>query len=301
MNKVIICFLSLILVAASCRHKQENSGPRYSTTPDVQKVPVYCFAVHPLHNPNKLLQVYQPLIDYLNANITGARITLEASRDYASYEKKYLDRKPAFLLPNPWQTIQAIKVGYHVLAMAGEPRDFKGIFVVRKDGGIRSPSDLKGKVISYPASTALAACIMPQYFLHCAGVNVTTDIINKYVGSQESSIMNVYLRQTAAGATWPPPWRAFQKDHPEEASMLKVIWETEPLINNSVMIRDDVPVEIMLQVQKLLTSLSEKAEGKPILADMETSRFILASDKDYDIVGKYISRFEKEVRKIDTK
>ena len=67
------------------------------------------------------------------------------------------------------------------------------------------------------------------------------DIENRYVGSQESSIMNAYLGQTAAGATWPPPWRAFQKEHPREAAELKVIWETESLVNNSVMVRDDVP------------------------------------------------------------
>ncbi|NOU47506.1 MAG: PhnD/SsuA/transferrin family substrate-binding protein [Bacteroidales bacterium] len=301
MKKGWFYLLLYVLTNVGCTNRNENSGPRYSTSPGVPGVPVYCFAVHPLHNPNKLLQVYQPLIDYLNVNVTGARFTIEASRDYASYEKKYLDRKPGFLLPNPWQTIQAMKVGYHVLAMAGEPGDFKGIFVVRKDGGIRSPSDLKGKVISYPASTALAACIMPQYFLHSAGINVSTGIINKYVGSQESSIMNVFLGQSVAGATWPPPWRAFQKDHPKEAAALMVIWETEPLINNSVMVRDDVPDEIRLQVQKLLTTLNEKVEGKPILSDMETSRFILATDKDYDIVGSYIKRFENEVRKIETK
>ena len=29
-----------------------------------------------------------------------------------------------------------MKVGYRVIAMAGEPQDFKGIFVVRRDSGI---------------------------------------------------------------------------------------------------------------------------------------------------------------------
>jgi phosphonate transport system substrate-binding protein len=262
---------------------------------------VYRFAVHPLHNPGKLMQVYQPLIDYLNSHIKGAGFSLEASRDYASFEKKYLDKKPEILLANPWQTLQAMKTGYHVLAMAGEPRDFKGIFIVRRDGGIHTPNDLKGKAVSYPAPTALAACIMPQYFLHRSGINVSTDIENRYVGSQESSIMNVYLRQTAAGATWPPPWRTFQKDHPREALALKIIWETESLINNSVMIRADIPVDMREQIQKLLTGLQETEHGKTILAGMETARFIPASDKDYDIVRSYIDRFEREVRKIDSK
>jgi phosphonate transport system substrate-binding protein len=185
--------------------------------------------------------------------------------------------------------------------MAGDPHDFKGLFIVRKDGNVRVPFDLKGKAVSYPAPTALAACIMPQYFLHRSGINVVTDIDNRYVGSQESSIMNVYLSQTSAGVTWPPPWRAFQKDHPREASELKVIWETESLVNNSVMVRDDVPEDVREQVQKLLVKLHETEQGKTILSGMETSVFLTASDKDYDIVRTYVDRFEKEVRKIEKK
>ena len=46
---------------------------------------------------------------------------------------------------------------------------------------------------------------MPQYYLHQQGIDVNRDIQNAYVGSQESSIMNAYLGQSAAGVTWPPP------------------------------------------------------------------------------------------------
>jgi phosphonate transport system substrate-binding protein len=301
MKRGCIYFLLIMLVIISCKHKQENSGPRYGTLPGNQDLSVYSFAVHPLHNPQKLMQTYQPLIDYLNSRIKGVRFKLEASRDYASFEKKYLDRKPEFLLPNPWQTLQAMKTGYHVVAMAGEASDFKGIFLVRKKSGIRYPQNLKGKAVSYPATTALAACIMPQYFLKYSGINVLTDIENRYVGSQESSIMNVYLGKTSAGATWPPPWRAFQKDHPKEAAELMVVWETEPLVNNSVMVRNDVPEEIQKQVQQQLIILLETKQGKAILGAMETARFLPASDKDYEIVRNYVDRFEREVRKIETK
>jgi len=291
-------FLALI---AGCTQAPQDAGPKYGESSAPAATPVYRFAVHPLHNPTRLSQVYQPLLDYLNTRLKGVQLTLEASRDYANFEEKYRERKPELLLPNPWQTLQAMKVGYAVIAMAGDPGDFKGIFVVRKDGGIRRPSDLKGKAVSYPAPTALAACIMPQYYLHARGINVTRDIENRYVGSQESSIMNVYLKKTAAGATWPPPWRAFQKDYPEKAAELTVVWETEPLINNSVMVRNDVPTDIREQVRKLLAGLHDTGEGKAILAGMETSRFIPAADRDYDVVRAYVERFEKEVRRVEAK
>jgi phosphonate transport system substrate-binding protein len=298
-HRLMIVALTLLLgVVCACSREPESQGPQFTSKPPSSEVPVYRLAVHPLHNPSKLIQAYQPLVDYLNGRLHGARLSLEASRDYADFEEKYGARKTEFLLPNPWQTLQAMKVGYRVIAMAGEPQDFKGIFVVRRDSPLMRPADLKGRSVSYPSPTALAACIMPQYFLHSYGIDVNVDIENRYVGSQESSIMNAYLGKTAAGATWPPPWRAFQKDHPQEASELKVIWETESLINNSVMVRDDVPAGLRDEVRTLLLGLEASAEGKSILTGMETARFLAAGDADYDVVRQYVARFESEVRAV---
>lgn len=292
-------FALLLAIASGCGRKTEVTGPRVGDKPPEASTRVYVLAVHPLHNPAKLVQAYQPLAEYCTARMQGVRLSVEASRDYAAFEKKYRARKPEFILPNPWQTLQAMPLGYHVIAMAGEPADFKGIFVVRRDSGLKSPNDLKGRAVSYPSPTALAACIMPQRFLHDQGIDVRAEIENRYVGSQESSIMNAFLGLTAAGATWPPPWRAFQKEHPQEAAELTVLWETEPLINNSVMARDDVPAETVERVRALLLGLGETPEGASILAGMETARFLPAADRDYDIVRQYVARFETEVRAVE--
>lgn len=288
-----------ISALAACSREGEGTGPQYGAEPPLPGVAGYRLAVHPLHNPVKLMQAYQPLADALNKRLQSAHLTVEASRDYANFEDKYRAGKPEFLLPNPWQTLQAMQFGYRVIAMAGEADDFKGLIVVRKDGGVQDVADLKGKAVSYPSRTALAACIMPQYFLYKRGIDVSADIENRYVGSQESAIMNVHLRLTSAGATWPPPWRAFQKEHPQEADELEVRWETESLINNSVMVRRDVPAAVVKQVRTLLLGLDTSPSGKAILAGMETARFHPATDADYDVVRRYVDRFEREVRPVD--
>ena len=298
----LACGAALVLgLLPGCDGKPEAKGPELGPRPLSASAPVYALAVHPLHNPGKLSKSYDPLIAYLNERLKGARLSLEASRDYANFEEKYRAQKTAFILPNPWQTLQAMTFGYRVIATAGDAEDFKGIFIVRKDSGLANPSDLKGKAVSYPSHTALAACIMPQYFLHHHGVNVNTDIENRFVGSQESSIMNAYLGLTAAGATWPPPWRAFQKDHPNEAKELQVLWETDSLVNNSVMARSDVPAEVVEQVRTLLLGLDGSPEGQAILMGMETARFLPATDADYAIVRAFIDRFEHDVRPVEQK
>jgi phosphonate transport system substrate-binding protein len=294
--------LSLALaVPGGCDRSDERSEPQYTSPPRTRDVEEYSVAIHPLHNPVRLTAAYQPLLSYLTHHFTGIRFTLQASRDYAAFERKYAERLPAFLLSNPWQTLQAMRHGYHVIAMAGDPADFKGLWIVRKDGVIQRPGDLKGKTVCYPSPTALAACIMPQYFLHTHGVDINNDITNMYVGSQESSIMNVYLGTAAAGATWPPPWRAFQLDHPKEAEALRVIWETSSLVNNAVMARDDVPIGLQDSICWLLLNLHATDEGRMILTGMQTARFLKASDHDYDVVRTYVKRFEHDVRTVETR
>lgn len=297
---VTLAGLFIILQLTACEQQLPGDKPlQYSSAPLEANVPIYRFAVHPLHNPLKLSESYQPLIEYLNRQLPGVQLQLEASRDYQAYEQKFRERGPAFLLPNPWHTLQAQKVGYHVIAMAGDAEDFKGIFIVRQDSKIKKPADLKGKVVSYPSPTALAAAIMPQYFLYTHGININRDIQNIYVGSQESSIMNVYLGKSSAGATWPPPWRLFQKDHPTEAAQLKLIWETPSLLNNSVMVRDDVSESVRKQVRKSLLDLAQTTEGKAILLGMETTSFHAANDASYAVVADYIKHFEEKVRPVE--
>lgn len=113
--------------------------------------------------------------------------------------------------------------------------------------------------------------------------------------------MNAYVGKTAAGATWPPPWRAFHKEHPVEAAAMAVIWETPYLINNSVMVRNDVPAPMREQTRTALLHLQDTPEGRAILAGMETARFLPAANADYEVVRRYVARFEKEVRPVEQK
>ncbi|MBE9607876.1 phosphate/phosphite/phosphonate ABC transporter substrate-binding protein [Chitinilyticum piscinae] len=298
--RVLLALAALLLTSllSGCGREEQPPGPQYSTAPAASSKPEYTFAVHPLHNPAKLIQAYQPLIDELNRRIPEATFKLESSKDYASFEQKITAKSPQFILPNPWQTLQAMQSGYRVIAMAGDETEFRGLILVRKDSPVRQPTDLKGKAVSYPSATALAACILPQYFLYQQGIDINKDLENRYVGSQESSIMNVFLGETAAGATWTLPWTLFQKEHPAEAAQLRVAWETPHLQNNSVMVHHDVPATVASKVQHALFALTDSPEGRRILDGMATKAFYPASNETYTPVQNFIADFERKVRPV---
>lgn len=295
------CGLAALLAClAACGPGQEPVyQPRFADQPAQPKEPVYILGVHPLHNPKHLFKIFQPLVDHLNRHLHGARIKLEASRNYQAYDRKLLSGHFHLALPNPYQTLLALDHGYRVFGKMGDDFNFRGIILVRRDSGIASVADLKGKAVSYPAPTALAATMMPQWYLHTHGLDVMRDLDNRYVGSQESSILNVYRGDTAAGATWPPPWRAFSAAHPEVAAALKVIWQTESMLNNGLVARRDVPPGLVDEVGRLLFQLHTHAEGRAILAAMELSRFEPAGDQTYQPVRDFVRRFAAQVRPVE--
>jgi len=300
MKNFLLGLISIVLVGCGQNAGDMSTEPQY-TDKGPEAAREYVFAVHPLHNPVRLMEIYGPVIDYLNRNIHGATFRLEASRNYEDFEQKLYGRKFDFALPNPYQTLNSLSHGYHVIAKMGDDQKFTGVILVRRDSGIKNVTDLKGKKISYPALTALAATMMPQYFLQTHGLDVNRDVENLYVGSQESSIMNVYLGNVAAGATWPLPWDEFQKEQPDKARELELKWETEPLINNGVVARNDVPTPVANGVAQLLNTLHTTNEGKVMLARMSLSRFELADDSQYRIIEDFLRKFSQTVRPLDKK
>ncbi|MFK5894886.1 MAG: PhnD/SsuA/transferrin family substrate-binding protein [Pseudomonadota bacterium] len=292
-----IIFLTIILFLFSCsdeKHRSEYYPAFSDNSPSSQEV--YIFGVHPLHNPQRLFAVFGPLIDHLSENIPNALFKLEASRNYAAYDKKLYAGKFHFSLPNPFQTINSLEKGYQVFAKMGDDNNFRGIILVRKDSGIKHVQDLKGKAISYPAPTALAATMMPQYYLQTHGLNVMKDLDNRYVGSQESSIMNVFLKQTAAASTWPPPWNALIKERPELEKQLEIKWQTPPLPNNGLVARKDIKASLTKQVKEILTHLHEHKQGRKILQRMGLSKFESADNNTYQPVRDFIKQFIVKVR-----
>ncbi len=283
----------------ACKEPSSTKGPVYLDQPIPRKVPVYRIAVHPLHNSDELLKVYAPLAKYLESQVPGIRFEVESSLDYSAFEAKLRAKGPEFILPNPLQTLWAIdSFGYHVLCMAGAASDFKGVILVRNTSKIRHPLDLKGRVVSYPSRTALAACILPQKLFHDSGLNLLKDLDNHYVGSQESSIQSVVKGFSDAGCTWPQAWRVFQKEHPLEASQIHVQWETPTFVNNSFMVRKEVPKEVAEKVQLALRSMQSDSATNSFFEGSQIQGFYAATDTTYERVRNYVTEFEKHVKKI---
>ena len=68
MKLFFLCVSLLFFVG--CEKKVEEYNPQYSDTQTVSKK-VLIFGVHPLHNPKRLFEIYQPLVNHINNHLEG--------------------------------------------------------------------------------------------------------------------------------------------------------------------------------------------------------------------------------------
>jgi phosphonate transport system substrate-binding protein len=284
-----------ICLLVGCSPDEPNPyEPGYARSSSVAQVRTeYLFTVHPLHNPNRLFEVYQPLVELINEAAAPAfRLKLETSRDYATFERKLAAQKFHFAVPNPYQTLACEAQGYRIIGKMGNDQRFRGIIIVRRDTTLADVADLRGAPISFPAATALAATMMPRMYLYQHGLRAI-DINARYVGSQESAIMNVLLGKTTAAGTWPPPWEALLRRRPELAEQLMVKWETDPLINNGLVVRNDVPEAHARMFEAVVFSLHGHERGRAILEAMEIERFDTADTRTFEPVRRFMRDYER--------
>lgn len=292
------CSLAGLLLAACGRSPEAGYEPQLSERA-TGGGPIYRVGVHPLHNPRRLMETYGPLVEAVNAAIPEADIQLEASRNYEEFEKKLYGGQFDFAMPNPYQTVLALRRNYRVIAKMADDAEFRGLILVRRGSGIQRVTDLKGQAVAYPAPTALAATLLPQHYLNANGLNVNEDITNLYVGSQESSILNVQRGHVAAAATWPLPWKAFVAEHPELAAQLEVKWQTAPLVNNSWVARRDLPPELVQRFARVLIALKDTEAGRQLLARLPVPAIEPATDDTYRPVQQFLDNFARQVRPIE--
>lgn len=294
----LVLFMALL---SGCQNEIVNDDytPQYSKTPPLIDKNVYILGIYAGENPNRTFEMYQPMVDYINARLKNSKLRIETSRNYHIFNEKLFSGHFDLSLANPYAVVASVEKGYRIVGKMGDDDIFKGLVIIRKDSQINTINDLRGKVISYPDSTALAAAIMPQWYFHEHKLDSDKDIKNSYVGSQESSIMNVYLKKSDAACTWPPPWNNFIKKRPEMAEKLMVKWETPSLVNNGFVVRNDIPKNVVKEVSEILFSLQTSEEGRSILRVQGISRYEKADDNTYESVREFLKKFEDEVHPIE--
>lgn len=266
----------------------------YKPTGSVQtNEDMFILGVHPYANPQTLFEDYQPIIKYLEQKIPNTKFKLEASKDYADYEDKLEAKKFHFALPNPYQTIFSFEHGYHVIAKMTPDEDFGGLIIKRKESNVNSFKDLKDKSICFVSPSAVAATMLPLMFLHEEGIDTSKDLKIRYVGSQDSTILNAKSGECDISGSTVRFFRSWSKKNPELAKDIVILWKTEPFVHNSIIVRSDVDKTIAKKVAEALVALSKDTSVDQTVFKKDQQYFEFATNKTYDKANRFFKKYDK--------
>ena len=274
-----------ILSLASCNGHHKNYQPTFS--PDSSNKKVLIFGL-----PN--LSSYGDcdlFIKYLNKNLSTAKIRVLACVNADDYLDKLKKKVFDFTIINGQLVLDAEQSGYVIVGKMGDDDKYRSVIFVRKDSAINKFSDLTGKTLTTSGPTALAGTMMPLFFLYKNGVNVKRDIKRLYAPSFESTIMNVYLGRCSAGASKRAIAMDMLKERPEIDSKLIIKWETPPLINNALFIRNDMDTPIASELTKLIFTLQDNEEGRRALIPLDVSKFERATSETYKPLKEFLAEY----------
>lgn len=171
----------------------------------------------------------------------------------------------AYVLSHDEQGARAI---LSALNKHGEAFYFSQI-LARKDSGIRSVEDFKGKTFAFVEASSTSGYLYPYLFLKNHGVDPEKDLKNYVFSEGHDKSIDLLLKGDVDGAaTFVDARKRFEKDFPNAMEDLVVLTETDPIPNISVAVSKDMSDAMAEKIRKALMEIAETEEGKELLSSL---------------------------------
>ncbi|WP_413943248.1 phosphate/phosphite/phosphonate ABC transporter substrate-binding protein [Bdellovibrio sp. HCB-162] len=178
---------------------------------------------------------------------------------------------------------------------------YQSQFLARADSKIKTLKDLAGKKIAFVDPASTSGYLLPLKTLKDLKIE-PKDIV--FAMKHDSVVTMIYQRQVDAGATYySPPQngqiedarRLVKTQYPDVEQKVKIIELSEPIPNDPIAFRKDMPEEMKEKIVDTLLQFAATDEGKKAIDLMlGATNFKKASDSDYDTVREMLRTLAPE-------
>ncbi len=242
---ILFSILLLLPIVAACGEADSGDSPTATPKPQTGGQSTSTAIVVgnvEANNPSKKIDEFQPLADYLAANLASsgitagevviARDTAEMARMMAAGEVDiYLDAAVPSL-----EVCEEVGCSFILRQWKGGTAELTGVFVTSNESGVSDPEDLKGTVIMLEQPHSTVGHILPLVTLAEQGIavrpvsspeaEVGPDEVGYYVSSGGQTSMNLLLNGEIAALAI--GIRAFKEFSPDVQAQVTIFAETVP-------------------------------------------------------------------------
>ncbi len=268
-------------------------APKEPSAPAVKPArPKLVIGLIPEQNIFRQIERYGPLMDYLGEK-AGVKFELKVLPRYGNIVDhfKSLELDGAFFGSFTYALAHR-RMGVTVLA---RPENLKGastyhgMIFVRKDSGIQSAKDMKGKRMAMVDKATTAGYLLPLAFFRENGITDHGKFLKEvyFTGTHEDAIRDVLERKADIGAAKNTIYERILSGDPHVGLLLRVLAVSPDVPENGLAVRKDLDKDLAGKIRDALLAMDRDPDGAGVLRDFGARKFIETGDKDYDPVYRY--------------
>ncbi len=243
----------------------------------------------PRLSAEELQRMYAPLMEYLSKE-TGEKVSLLVPKDFPAFKEAVKTGQMDIGFSNPLIYVEARdKTRIEPLALSSEPKSgtrLRGIIIVRKDSGIMSVQDLKGKKFVFMEKDSPAGYLFQILLLNKAGFDTKKDITVLPFAKRHEKVVAAVLDKTAdAGGI-----REDELDKVKDKldiSQVRIVGYTDYFPNWPFFATPKLKADTSAKIKAALLKLKPNdPKNEPILGPARLTGFIPVGDKEYDDLRK---------------
>jgi phosphonate transport system substrate-binding protein len=255
----------------------------------------------PEQNVFRQMARYKPIEEYVEGT-TGHKLRFTILSRYGniidSFTKEGLDG--AF-----WGSFTAAmaikKLGVEPIARPlwlDHTSTYHGYIFVRKDDGIKTVADMRGKVMAFVERATTAGYVFPKAYLNEHGVTDLDGYFKEYffAGSHDATITAVLDKKADIGCAKNTIFNLVASRDPRVESELVIIAESPRVPSNGLAMRKDLDPAIRKGLLDALVEMTESTAGRAALREFGAIRFIPTTKEDYAPVFEVAERADIDLK-----
>ncbi len=253
---------------------------------------VFHLGIIPEQNIFNQISRYEPLAGYLSERI-GRPVKIRILSRYGNildnFRGKHLE---AAIFGSFTYALSHRKIGVEVLARpeaADGTSTYYGVIFVRKDSGIRSARDMRGKRFVFVDRATTAGYLLPLRYFHDNGIEDYQTWFREayFAGTHETAIADVLDGKADGGAAKNLIYEKMARKDPRIGRELAILARSPAVPEGGFAVRKDLDPELKATLKRVLLTMHQEPEGLAALGTLGAARFIETTERDYEPVYRY--------------
>jgi phosphonate transport system substrate-binding protein len=297
-KKLLIIFSICLAFLGGCTSKEPPSPQKqtYST--------VLTIGLIPEEDIFKQMERYKPLAQYIQKK-TDYKINLVPLLQYGNVITNFTSRHlDGAIFGSFIYSLAHAKLGVEVIA---RPEDMKGIstyhglIFVRKDSGIRTAKDMKGKKFAFVDKATTAGYLLPLDYFRQNNITDYKSYFGEtyFTGSHDFAVYDVLNGRADIGAAKNTMYERLAEADPRIRQELLILAKSPDVPENALALRKDIDVSVRSRLKAVLLNMVTDPEGIHVLKQFGARRFIETTNDDYEPVVRFCKHIKLDLSTVD--